>query len=365
MNPNIIAYCILGSNQGPRAATLRRAVFLLADAPRVDVLQTSSVYETEPWGRTDQPRYLNAAVELRTSLEPEELLDCFQAVERRLGRGPSEERWGPRPIDLDLALYGDRIVETPRLTVPHRHLAERAFALAPLLEIAPDICRPVEKDGESPDDATVLLEGEPYALALQRLGPQAADSHRPVGKLALSLASPCDKPGEHAPAVDPRLPAEESLLFLSRSQEETERLSEALGRRMQGGEALALVGNLGAGKTCFARGIARGLDIPGNITSPSYVLVKSYEGRLAFHHADFYRLAETASPVESDDASGKEELDLATLGLEDYLENPEAVVLVEWADHFPNWLEPPFYLVEITGRGDSPRAIHLRRVAGP
>ena len=261
-------FCLLGSNLGDREDSLRRACLGLCRGVEVEVLRASRIYETPPWGKADQPPFLNAAVQIKTTLDPEALLRRFQAVEEELGRDRTqEERWGPRPVDLDLLLYGGRIVETHALTLPHPHLHERAFALAPLLEIAPDLRDP--------------RTGLPYATALERLGPQVARSCR--GGAPLLLRAPSG-PG----------------LYLSQSPEETQALAAAMAREMRGGEVIALVGPLGAGKTAFAAGFGRGLGIPVPITSPSYVLIKSYEGgRLALHHADFYRLATAASPAGS------------------------------------------------------------------
>ncbi len=93
--------------------------------------------------------------------------------------------------------------------------------------------------------------------------------------------------------------------------------------------------------------------------SPSYVLVRSYEGRnLTLHHADFYRI----NPPEETQQQDAEFHDLASLGLEDYLEDPKAVILIEWADNFPQWMEAPFWVVEVCGCGDQPRFIHVRKV---
>ena len=103
-------------------------------------MAVSTLRETEPWGPVAQPRFLNGAVALETLLEPEALLATLLAVERTLGRRRDEatERWGPRTIDLDLLLYGDRVLDLPGLTVPHPRLHERRFALEPLAELAPD-----------------------------------------------------------------------------------------------------------------------------------------------------------------------------------------------------------------------------------
>lgn len=133
------AYLGLGSNLGDRAGYLRQALVLLAET--VVVTTVSSLYETAPWGLREQPPFLNAACEIRTALEPHELLRAAQRIEAALGR-ERRQRWGPRTLDVDILLYGDRIVETEALTIPHPLLAERAFVLAPLAEIAPDLCHP-------------------------------------------------------------------------------------------------------------------------------------------------------------------------------------------------------------------------------
>lgn len=130
------AYIGLGANIGEREETLRRAVALLATADRVDVIRVSELRETDPVGVLDQPRFLNGAVALETTLEPHELLETLLRIERELGRVRGE-RWGPRAIDLDLLLYGDDVVDEPGLRVPHPRLPERRFVLEPLAELDP------------------------------------------------------------------------------------------------------------------------------------------------------------------------------------------------------------------------------------
>jgi 2-amino-4-hydroxy-6-hydroxymethyldihydropteridine diphosphokinase len=133
------AYVGLGANLGPREATILRAVDLLAAEPEIDVLELSSLSETEPVGVEDQPTFVNGAVSLETNLPPRALLDALLRVERELGRVRSGDRWGPRTIDLDLLLYGDEVVDEPGLTVPHPRLHERRFALEPLAELEPEL----------------------------------------------------------------------------------------------------------------------------------------------------------------------------------------------------------------------------------
>ena len=143
--------CIgLGANLGDREANLRAALRGLARLPvgkagEARIVAVSSLYETDavtPDGE-DQPPYLNAACRLETALEPLPLLRALKSLEREIGRKPSSQRWAPREIDLDLLLYGNEIIETDELTVPHPRLHERAFALAPLAEIAGDVVHPV------------------------------------------------------------------------------------------------------------------------------------------------------------------------------------------------------------------------------
>ena len=136
-----IVYLGLGSNLGNREANLRAALRGLWRRGRVEAV--SSLYETEPVGRSGQPLFYNAACLWETGLEPMPLLRFLQGLEHELGRRPGEERWAPRPIDLDVLLCGDRIVDEEGLTIPHPRLAERPFVLAPLAEIAADARHPV------------------------------------------------------------------------------------------------------------------------------------------------------------------------------------------------------------------------------
>jgi 2-amino-4-hydroxy-6-hydroxymethyldihydropteridine diphosphokinase len=131
----VIAYVGLGSNLGDRRATLESALARLR--PR----RASAIVETDPWGRADQPAFLNAVAELETEQAPEELLGSLLALVREHGR-VRRERWGPRTLDLDLLLYGDRIVRTPALEIPHPRLAERRFVLEGLAELCPDLVVP-------------------------------------------------------------------------------------------------------------------------------------------------------------------------------------------------------------------------------
>jgi 2-amino-4-hydroxy-6-hydroxymethyldihydropteridine diphosphokinase len=136
------AYVGLGANLADREATLRAAVAALGAIEGVRVAAVSSFRETDPVGYLDQPRFLNGAAAVDTTLGPRELLDALLAVERSLGRTREGPRFGPRTIDLDLLLYGDESVDEPGLTVPHPRLHERAFALEPLAELDPSLVVP-------------------------------------------------------------------------------------------------------------------------------------------------------------------------------------------------------------------------------
>jgi 2-amino-4-hydroxy-6-hydroxymethyldihydropteridine diphosphokinase len=136
------AYVGLGSNLGDRSATLARALELLGERQGISLVAVSSFRETDPVGYLDQPRFLNAAVAIETSLSPEALLLALLEVERELGRTREGPRYGPRTIDLDLLLLEGITVDEPGLTVPHPRLHERKFALAPLAELDPSLVVP-------------------------------------------------------------------------------------------------------------------------------------------------------------------------------------------------------------------------------
>ncbi len=134
----------LGSNIEPRQAHLDKAREALAAAPGIEVVAMSNIRETAPVGPvTDQPAFLNAAIELRTTLLPRDLLESLLDIERMLGRDRNtEERWGPRTLDLDLLIYADLVIDEPGLIVPHPRLTERRFVLEPLADLVPDLIVP-------------------------------------------------------------------------------------------------------------------------------------------------------------------------------------------------------------------------------
>jgi 2-amino-4-hydroxy-6-hydroxymethyldihydropteridine diphosphokinase len=149
-------YLGLGSNVGDAAGHLRAAIELL-EAEGIEVDAVSSAYVTEPVGEIlDQPDFLNAAVRIRTELEPEELLDACKRVEAECGRSFEAPRHSPRPLDVDLLLLGELELSTDRLTLPHREVTTRRFVLVPLLELDPELTLP---------------NGTRLAEALDALGP--------------------------------------------------------------------------------------------------------------------------------------------------------------------------------------------------
>jgi 2-amino-4-hydroxy-6-hydroxymethyldihydropteridine diphosphokinase len=161
-------YLGLGSNVGDRRSNLQAAVDALP-AHGVAVLASSSVYDTEPVGLVlDQPDFLNACVQIRTALGPEELLDACKAVERELGRVAGGVRHGPRPIDVDLLLLGDETHRSERLSLPHEQVMSRRFVLVPLLELAPGLTVP--GSGRAADALAALDD----AGEVRRAGPPLA-----------------------------------------------------------------------------------------------------------------------------------------------------------------------------------------------
>ena len=134
------AYVALGSNLGDKEANLRKALELLQERG-VEIVKTSTFISTEPYGVTDQPQFLNGVCEVRTSLEPLELLHTLLDIEQEMGR-VRLRHWGERNIDLDLLLYEDVVMDTPQLKLPHPDMQNRDFVLLPLAEIAPELVHP-------------------------------------------------------------------------------------------------------------------------------------------------------------------------------------------------------------------------------
>ena len=143
MNVELVtAYLGLGSNIGDRRANLEKALDYLSQ--RMRLTGKSSIYDTEPVGNREQPRFLNMVCRVETMLKAPDLLVLAKAIERKQGRMPGRPN-SPRPIDIDILCYGEETIRTPELTIPHPRLTQRAFVLVPLAEIAPALIHPVEK----------------------------------------------------------------------------------------------------------------------------------------------------------------------------------------------------------------------------
>jgi 2-amino-4-hydroxy-6-hydroxymethyldihydropteridine diphosphokinase len=169
MNPSSAeALLALGGNLGDVRATFDRAIATLCADSAVRLVARSSDYRTPPWGVTDQPAFINAAIVVTTSLDPHALLVRVQNIEQALGRDrPNERQWGPRPIDIDILAYDDAVLSEPGLTLPHPHLFERAFVLLPLAEIAADRIIAGRRVGD-------VLAGVDVA-GIDKLAPREAD----------------------------------------------------------------------------------------------------------------------------------------------------------------------------------------------
>lgn len=156
-----VVYIAIGSNLASPLEQVNAAVKAIGEIPDSQIVAVSSFYRTPPLGPQDQPDYLNAAVALDTTLAPEELLNHTQRIELQQGRVRKAERWGPRTLDLDIMLFGDEVINTERLTVPHYDMKNRGFMLWPLAEIAPDLLFP----GKTPL-RTYLAQNYPQRPAL-------------------------------------------------------------------------------------------------------------------------------------------------------------------------------------------------------
>lgn len=155
MSDSVIAYVGLGANLGDAAATVLAAAQRLATLPDSQWQGVSRLYRTPAWGVEAQPDFINAVAAVRTSLPALALLEQLLHIEREFGRDRSrEQRWGPRTLDLDLLLYGDRVLDVPGLQLPHPRLHERAFALVPLLDLDADAWIPGQ--GHARDAVSVL-----------------------------------------------------------------------------------------------------------------------------------------------------------------------------------------------------------------
>lgn len=139
-----IVYLSLGSNKGDRIGYIQQATSLLGLADGISIIRTSAFYETEPWNMNSKTWFVNAVVEVKTSLSPEALLEECQRIESQLGRTPkTSTEYEDRTIDIDILFYGKEIINEENLTIPHKFVHLRAFTLVPLLELIPDFEHPV------------------------------------------------------------------------------------------------------------------------------------------------------------------------------------------------------------------------------
>lgn len=138
-----LVYLCLGSNKGDRVGYIQQATRLLGEVEGSKIIRTSSLYETQPWHGEDTTWFVNAVIELKTSLLPQELLSQCLRIEKQLGRNRAEEgRYGDRTIDIDILFYDNRIIKEENLLIPHKYIHQRAFTLVPMLEINPDFVHP-------------------------------------------------------------------------------------------------------------------------------------------------------------------------------------------------------------------------------
>jgi len=156
------AYLLTGGNTGDRQQFLANALQAL-EAECGQIIAVSALYETAAWGLSDQPAFLNQAIELETALSPQRLLECILAIEMRLGR-VRNQKYGPRTIDIDILFYGQEVVNEPGLVIPHPHLPNRRFALECLNDIAPSFLHPVLQKS-----INTLLEECPDSLTVHKL----------------------------------------------------------------------------------------------------------------------------------------------------------------------------------------------------
>ena len=133
----------IGSNEGDRFSAISKAVQQLASSSQIALVQMAPIIETKPVGGPPQGDYLNTVVEINTDISARDIWVLLKEIEKRLGRVVTSVRWGPRPIDLDILLYGDTVINTPDLQVPHPRMHERFFVLQPLAELAPDLIHPI------------------------------------------------------------------------------------------------------------------------------------------------------------------------------------------------------------------------------
>lgn len=286
----------LGSNLGDCRTTLERAAAMIDAIDDVAVVASSRLYTSPPWGDLDQPWFLNAALLVSTTLAPRALLNQTQRIESALGK-VVVRRWGPRAIDIDLLLQGERSSSDPELLLPHPSILKRPFVYFPLRDLV-----------------TGARELAPWRSFLE------GDAD---GRAIESQTTPL-APGSSDVFPQDKLWRRRHQFTLS-NEDHTHALGVAIGRDAEPGLVAALSGDLGAGKTRLVRGIAEGLGLRGAVPSPTFTFCREHTGgRLALHHWDLYRCTGDG--------------DLEGIGFFESLESG-AVLAVEWADRFPRLMD--------------------------
>lgn len=139
-------FLALGSNKGDKYEFIKRAIVKINENPACKVLRCSSIYETTPYGKVDQPHFMNAVCEIESDYSKDELLTYLKNLEKEIGRTSKMEKWGQREIDVDIIFYNDVIYNCDKLTIPHPDFFKRDFVVVPLLEIAPNFIHPVSRE---------------------------------------------------------------------------------------------------------------------------------------------------------------------------------------------------------------------------
>lgn len=307
----------LGSNIEDRKAYLDQALAFISELPETDVLATSPVYASAGWGREDLAPFLNAVIALKSSLAPRRLLDEMLAIEEKLGRRRTE-KWAARTIDLDIIAWDGEPIREEKLKIPHPWMNERPFVYTPLRDVL-QVC-PEWEDLIQPTDQARVIEKD--TLRRNSAGPAWGSHAEPAAAVSLE----------------------------TNSEEETMNIAGEASRYIHAGTTIALKAPMGAGKSVFARGLARGLGVTGRVQSPTFTLCRLYDvARGVFEHWDFYRL-------ESED-------DLYTAG---FFEGggEERIRAVEWADYFPRALEGTVVWTTIEPLSAERRRITFERAGG-
>lgn len=304
----------LGANLGDRAASLEAALAMLDATTGIELLASSTIVETPPWGDTDQGPFLNAAAVGRTGLAPRELLARTQAIEAALGKRVIR-RWGPRAIDVDVLLVGGVRSDTPDLRLPHPHIADRPFVYIPLREALRQAGMPGDLCPE-PSNAGRGIEATAQLQPAHRSFPLGARSG--------------------TGGVIPRA-----------SLADVHALGARLALLLRAGGFVALDGGLGAGKSELARATIRALGVTGPVPSPTFTLCREYAAAgLDIEHWDFYRLGDES------------ELESTGFGSS---HGPARAVLVEWASRFPHAVPRDAIRVSLEVREDDTRRVALAR----